>query len=258
LGTLEAKVALVTGAGSLGGIGAAIVRALAAEGASVIASDVNGDGAAEVARATGAEAMALDITDRTAIDEAMSGIAGGRGGLDILINNAGTIVGARPFLEVTADDWHRSVAVNLVGTADMCQAAIPLMLRRGGGAIVNISSMMGIGGHAGFGAYTSTKHALIGLTKTIAAEFGDRGIRVNAVCPGHIATAMHMVATRRLAEEAGIPLEEMKRRRYDRVALKRVGETDEVAAVVAFLCGPGAAYITGAAIPVTGGVQSGI
>jgi NAD(P)-dependent dehydrogenase (short-subunit alcohol dehydrogenase family) len=258
-GALGGKVALVTGAGSLGGIGAAIARALAADGATVVATDIDAAGARGVAGATGGrvEAMALDVTDRRAIESAVADVAERHGGLDILVNNAGTTAGAKPFLEVTAEDWRASIDVNLLGTADLCQAAIPALLERGG-VIVNISSMTGIGGQRAFGAYTATKHALIGLTKTIAAEFGDRGLRCNAVCPGYIGTELHHGVTRRLAQEAGIGFEEMQARRYATVAMKRAGGTDEVAGVVAFLCGPGAAYITGAAIPVTGGVQLGL
>ena len=202
--------------------------------------------------------MALDVTDRAAIDGAVAELVARHGGLDILVNNAGTTAGAKPYLEVTADDWRAAVSVNLVGTADLCQAAIPALLDRGGGVIVNISSMTGIGGQRAFGAYTATKHALIGLTKTIAAEFGERGLRCNAVCPGYIGTELHHNVTRRLAAEAGIGFEDMQARRYANVAMQRAGGTDEVAGVVAFLCGPAASYITGAAIPVTGGVQLGL
>ena len=195
MGALDGMVALVTGAGSLGGIGAAIVRTLVADGASVVASDLDAGGAGAVARAAGgrAEAMALDVTDRPAIDAAVADVVARHGGLDILVNNAGTTAGAKPYLEVTAGDWRAAVAVNLIGTADLCQAAIPALLDRQG-AIVNISSMTGIGGQRAFGAYTATKHALIGLTKTIAAEFGERGAPLQRRLPG---LHRHRAASRR-------------------------------------------------------------
>ena len=124
--------------------------------------------------------------------------------------------------------------------------------------IVNISSIAGIGGEPGFGAYCAAKHAMVGLTKTIAAEFGPQGLRCNAVCPGYISTDMHLGVTQRLADEAGVGLEEMKARRYANVALRRAGDPDEVARTVAYLCGPGGAYVSGITLPVGGGVPYGL
>ena len=118
--------------------------------------------------------------------------------------------------------------------------------------------MSGIGAQRAFGAYTASKHALIGLTKTIAAEFGPRGLRCTAVCPGFISSDMHEGVNRRLAAEQGLELEDFKARRYESVALRRAGTPDEVAALIGFICGPGGAYITGVAMPVTGGVQLGL
>ena len=129
------------------------------------------------------------------------------GGIDILVNNAGTTAGAKPFLEISDADWDLSYAVNLRGPAQFCRAVIPVMIRRGGGAIVNNASLAGLGAEAGFGAYSASKHGLVALTKTIAAEFGSQGIRCNVVCPGFVNTDMHRGVNERLAREAGIGLD---------------------------------------------------
>ena len=180
------------------------------------------------------------------------------GRLDILVNNAGTTAGAKPFLEITAEDWQTAIGVNLMGTADFCQAALPALLDTGDGVIVNVSSITGIAGQRAFGAYTATKHALVGLTKTIAAEFGPQGLRATAICPGFIATDLHEGVNQRMADEEGMSLDEIHARRYATVALRRAGTPDEVASLIAFTCSPGGAYMTGVALPVTGGVQLGL
>ena len=255
---LDGKVAIVTGAGSPGGIGAATVRALADLGATVLATDLDGGAVAETARALGVPSRKVDITSRAEIDACVEATLAEHGRLDILVNNAGTAAGGKPFLEVTGQDWQTSFAVNIKGTADFCQAAIPHMLAQGGGCIVNLSSMTGIGAQRAFGAYTTAKHALIGMTKTIAAEFGPDNIRCTAVCPGFIATEFHEAVNRRLADEKGMDLDAFKTERYQTVAMRRAGTPEEVARLIAFICGPGGAYITGVALPVTGGVQLGL
>lgn len=257
--SLEGKVALVTGCGSPSGIGAACVRSLAGMGATVILTDRVGADAGAVAGGIGGNvhAVALDVTDRSAIDTMIGEITGAHGRLDILVNNAGTSAGAKPFLEIKAEDWETSFSVNVKGTADCCQAALPA-LRQSQGVIVNMSSMVGIGAQRAFGAYTTSKHALIGITKTIAAEFGPDGVRCVAVCPGFIATEFHENVNRRLAAEKGMELEAFKDERYQQVAMRRAGSPEEVGELVAFVCSPAASYITGVALPVTGGVQLGL
>ncbi len=257
--TVSEKVALVTGCGSPDGIGAACARALARHGATVILTDRSGDDAATVAAGIdgAVEARQLDVTRRGDIDETVSAILSDHGRLDILVNNAGTSAGAKPFLEITDEDWANGFAINVKGTADCCQAAIPALCRTEG-VIINMSSMVGIGAQRAFGAYTSTKHALIGMTKTIAAEFGPQGLRCVAVCPGFIATEFHENVNRRMAAEQGLSLEDIHAQRYETVALRRSGTPDEVGELVAFVAGPGGAYITGVALPVTGGVQMGL
>ena len=258
MGSLTGKVALVTGCGASEGIGAASARCLARDGAVVYVTDRNAADATRVAaEIPGAVPVALDVTDRAQIDAAIARAVAKHGRLDILVNNAGTPAGAKPFLDITDDDWAQAFAVNVKGTADCCQASIP-ELAKTQGVIVNMSSMVGIGGNRAFGAYTSTKHALIGMTKTIAAEFGPQGLRAVAICPGFIATEFHEGVNRRMAEEQGVSLQEIHAQRYETVALRRAGTPAEVGELVAFVASPAAAYITGVALPVTGGVQLGL
>ena len=202
--------------------------------------------------------MAVDVSRKSDIETAVAATLAAWDGIEILVNNAGTTAGAAPFLEIADADWQQSFAVNLKGPADFAQVVIPEMRHRGGGAILNIASTAGLGASAGFGAYTATKHGLVGLSKTIAAEFGGDGIRCNAICPGFVRTEMHLGATRRLAAQEGIGEAEMAERRYADVPLGRAGEPEEIARLVVFLAGPGGAYITGTAIPVAGGSPAGL
>ena len=175
MGSLEGKVAIVTGAA--GGIGTAIALALAEEGARIAACDLASrrdhglEPLADVISDKGGKAMAMavDVRRKADIEAAVAATHEAWGGVDILVNNAGTTAGAGPFLDITDVDWQASFAVNLKGPADFAQAVIPEMRRRGGGAILNIASTAGLGASASFGAYTATKHGLVGLSKTIAA-----------------------------------------------------------------------------------------
>ncbi|WBX82517.1 SDR family NAD(P)-dependent oxidoreductase [Sphingosinicella microcystinivorans] len=276
---LAGKVAFVTGAGKARGMGAVTAATLAARGATVVLSDLCrarpelhwgaltiGDSqeelerlAAEIRQAGGeAHAMAVDVTDRAQVEEALASCARRFGSLDILFNNAGTVAGAGPFLEVSDADWGLSFAVNVQGMINTCRAAIPVMLARGGGAIVNNSSLLGITAVAGYSAYTTTKHAVIGLTKTIAAEFGSGGICCNAICPGMIQTQMGVTEAEMMAREHGVSVAEAEQMMSAPAALRRCGTPEEVADVVAFLAGPGARFLTGLAVPVAGGFPMGL
>jgi NAD(P)-dependent dehydrogenase (short-subunit alcohol dehydrogenase family) len=199
-------------------------------------------------------ATTLDVTDKQAIDRVVSDI----GRIDILVSNAGSLAGADKFLSTTPTQWEQSFRVNLLGPMMLAQAVIPAMRTAGGGRIINIGSTGSLGGEPGFGAYTTMKHGLIGLTKTIAAEFGEDGILCNAVCPGYINTDMHAATNARLAQYNGQSIEDMKQQRYAHVAVRRAGEPEEVAAAVAYLASPAAAYVTGITLPVSGGVPFGI
>lgn len=272
---LEGKVAIVTGASAHHGIGRAIARRLAQDGTAIVVTDIDGEVEADgetVQRGTllkglvseingqGGRAIAImmDVTSANDIERSVMETMSKFGRLDILVNNAASLSGSDNFLSTTPGQWQLSFDVNLLGPMMFSQAVIPHMRDAGGGRIINIGSTGSLGAEPGFGAYTAMKHGLIGLSKTIAAEFGPDGILCNTVCPGYIATDMHTAANKRLAKERDITVAEMKKHRYANVALRDAGLPQDVANAVAYLAGPQANYVTGVNLPVTGGVPFGI
>ena len=272
---LKGKVALVTGASAPHGIGRAVALRLAQDGAAVVVTDIAGnvdiDGkpvqraellqgvVSEISGAGGTAFSALlDVTNADDIQTAIGQAIAKFGRLDIAVNNAGSLAGSDSFLSTTPEQWRSSFDVNLLGPMMVSQAVIPQMRKVGGGRIINIGSTASLGAEPGFGAYTTMKHGLVGLTKTLAAEFGPDGILCNTVCPGYIATDMHTAANTRLAAERGISVAQMKSERYANVALRDAGLPEDVANAVAYLAGPQANYVTGTNLSVTGGVPFGI
>lgn len=272
---LKGKVAIVTGASAPQGIGQAIARRLALDGAVVAVNDIDGEievdgelvsratllsGLASEINAQGGQAIAIikDVTSDRDIEDCVREVLSAYGKIDILVNNAGSLSGSDKFLSTTPKQWQQSFDVNLLGPMMFSQTVIPHMRDAGGGRIINIGSTGSLGAEPGFGAYTAMKHGLVGLSKTIAAEFGPDGILCNTVCPGYIATDMHKAANKRLAKETGISVSEMKVKRYTSVALRDAGLPQDVANAVAYLAGPQANYVTGINLPVAGGVPFGI
>jgi 3-oxoacyl-[acyl-carrier protein] reductase len=241
------KVALVTGGGN--GIGAAACRAFAAAGARVAVLDRDAAAAQAVAaeiksRNGAADPHALDVADRAAFTAVAAEVARAEGGIDILVNGAGTTV-RRMIPDMGAEDWDRVIAVNLTGAFNGIQAVLPHMRKRGGGTIVNVASIAGqrisFGGTAN---YTASKAGLLGLTRHAAYELAPDHIRVNAVCPGPTATGF----------SGAIPSEEAKATRAQRIPLGRMCEPEDIADPILFLAGPAARMITGVALTVDGGV----
>jgi 3-oxoacyl-[acyl-carrier protein] reductase len=240
------RVALVTGGAS--GMGRAIVQLFAREGARVAALDTNDDGLAETVAGAdvpgSARAFRCDLRDPVAIDESVAAVRGGLGPIDILVNNAGVSLPSEIDGAQYEEAWERTMAVNLTAHARVIRACIDDLVRNGDGRIVNIASTEGLGATAFISPYTASKHGVIGLTRGLAVELARRGVTVNAVCPGPIRTGM----------TAGIPEEAKQKFARRRVPMRRYGEPVEVAHMVLSLVLPAASYVTGAVVPVDGGL----
>ena len=239
------QVAIVTGGSR--GIGRAIVAELSGQGARVFFTyHAHAEAAEETARATGATAMQCAQEDGEAITRAVEEITAQAGRVDILVNNAG-IRSDKFIMMMPESDWQRVLDVNLSGAWRWAKAVSRPMLTAGRGAIVNIGSVAGSLGLPGQTNYAAAKGGLLALTRALAAEFGAKNIRVNAVVPGFIETDMTAALAR-----------DVKRRNIDNLVLKRFGKPEEIAGVVSFLLSPAASYIVGQAIVVDGGLSAAV
>jgi len=245
----EGKVALVTGAAS--GIGAATARRLHAEGARLVLGDLQAAALAALAKQLDASGKlvftrGLDVADCAQVRSFVDAGAERFGRLDVVFNNAGVgAFGRTPDLD--PELWKRVIEVDLHSVFYGCRAAIPHLRRAGGGAIVNTASISGMGGDYGLAAYNAAKGAVLNYTRTLALDHACDGIRVNSICPGPIDTPL---AAPLLANPA------IAREYRGRIPMGRVGTAEEVASVVAFLASDDAAYVTGAAIVVDGGLTA--
>jgi 3alpha(or 20beta)-hydroxysteroid dehydrogenase len=247
MGLLDGKVALVTGGAR--GLGEAIARGMIAEGATVIAADRRAEDGAKVAAEIGATFRELDITDAEAWLACVAEIVAQHHRLDVLVNNAGIIRANKPIRECSAEEFRQVIDTNLAGTFLGIKSVADQMVAQGGGAIVNMSSPSGFEGTYGMPAYSSSKWAIRGLTKTAAVELGQFNIRVNAVIPGPMPTAM----TRR----PGWSDADYQRHYGASVPLERMANVDEVAKLVVWLASDQASYCTGGDYAADGGVTAG-
>ncbi|WP_328392992.1 SDR family NAD(P)-dependent oxidoreductase [Nocardia sp. NBC_00416] len=241
------RTAIVTGGAS--GIGAAIGRRLAADGAAVAVFDINdaaAGAAAAAIRADGGTALGVgvDVADRSAVEAGVADVRSALGGPAILVNCAGVTVSG-PFLELEPETWNRVLATNLTSAFHCCQVVLPDMVAAGWGRIVNISSSSTHSGVPGMAAYVSSKSGMNGLTKVLALEFGRYGITVNTVPPGFIETPM----MREALDNGVFDLD----RQVAGTPVGRIGQPEDIAATCAFLVGEEAGYITGQTVGVNGG-----
>jgi len=240
----EGRTALVTGGAR--GIGAATAERLAAEGAHVVVADFDEAAATETAERIGGRAVRCDVTSRADVEAAVAAaVESGR--LDVLVTCAG-IIRDNLVHKMSDDDWEAVIATHLRGTFLAAQVAQAHMTQQGNGAMVLISSTSALG-NRGQANYSAAKAGIQGLTKTLAIELGKFGIRANCVAPGFIATAM----TQQTADRLGVGFEEFQTAVAAQVPLQRVGQPEDVAGVIAFLCSDDAAYVSGQVVYVRGG-----
>lgn len=236
------NAAIVTGAAQ--GLGLVTARRLAAAGYRVVLTDVQD--VTEQAAAIGPDAIAIsgDVSSEAFVEDMAARIAKDCGGAAVLVNNAGISM-IQPAEDTTLDQWQRMMAVNLQGPFLLCRAFGRQMLSAGKGAIVNVASVAGLGGVSHRAAYNTSKHGLIGLTRTLAGEWGGRGVRVNAVCPGWIKTEMDV---KDMGSGAYSDTDIV-----NRVPMARFAQPEDVAEGIAFLASDAASFINGACLPVDGG-----
>lgn len=244
---LAGKIALVTGAGS--GIGEAIARRFAAEGATVIVSDIRDKPGEAVASKIGAEYLHHDASDAESWESAVAAIRTKHGGIDILVNNAGCGAGGGIERE-TLEDHKRVMDLNVTGVWLGMRTVLPAMDARGGGSIVNISSIDGLVGVEGLSSYVGSKFAVTGMTRSLALELGGRNVRVNSIHPGVIGTPMVM-------KNVGSPVMARLEAAVARQPIPRLGKPEEIAAAALFFASDESAYCTGASLVVDGGHIAG-
>jgi meso-butanediol dehydrogenase/(S,S)-butanediol dehydrogenase/diacetyl reductase len=252
---LERKVALITGGG--GGIGAASAEVFCEEGAAVMLVDANAEALAKTAEAirreipsAKVEVFTADVTDDAQAARAVQRTLDALGRLDVLVNNA-AMRNYAAIADTTPAEWHAVVDVNLVGIANYCRAALPMLRRSGRASIVNVSSCYAVAGRKGMGIYDATKAGILSITRTLAFEEAASGVRVNAVCPGSTLTDFHVGR----AAAAGKSLETLKGERQDTSLLGRWASPREIAWPILWLASDEASFITGTTLMVDGGLS---
>lgn len=264
---LQDRIAIVTGAGREGGIGAAVARRLAQDGARVVIGDIcaspsdlphAGSGQWEELKTIASEIKALpvrvDVTDAESVQAMMVQTEETFGRLDILVNNAGAAIGPAPVIQMAEEAWRRTLEINATGTFLCCKLALPLMLAGGrGGRIVNMSSIAAEKPKPYVSAYAASKAAVVALTRSLAQEVAEFGVTVNAVLPGDVDTAMKQWGLQLESLVTGRPYEEVVAAAVARIPLGRLASPQDVAQLVAFLASDEAAFITGQAYNITGG-----
>jgi 3-hydroxybutyrate dehydrogenase len=247
---MDGKIALVTGGGA--GIGEACVHALRDRGATVVVADISREAAERVAgeAGKGATAVTADVGDEGQVRAMVEGVVADHGRLDVAVNNAGIGGDQVPTGEYPVESWRKVLSVNLDGVFLCMRHELPAMVANGGGAIVNMASILGSVGFAQSCAYVAAKHGVVGLVKTLALEGAEDGILASAICPGFVRTSLVEAQIADQARTHGVPEERvLEEIILEPHAVKRLIEPEEVADVVAFLGGPGGRAFSGAAVP---------
>jgi NAD(P)-dependent dehydrogenase (short-subunit alcohol dehydrogenase family) len=272
---LDGKVALVTGAGRHRGLGEAMAKRLAADGARVVITDIGEEKGAQFAaehigttaemdaiadeiNAAGGTATAhiCDVTEEDQVASAVKKAVDTYGRLDIMINNAGIGYLMTDILNLEQKDWDAVLNVNLRGVFFGIKHAAEQMIAQGeGGTIINVASQAAKRGFAGAAAYVSSKHGVVGLTRTAALEFGPHNIRVNSICPNHVTTGLGAWQNEHFSAAGGQSEDDYMTAMQSRIPLGRVGLTSDIAAMAAFLCSDQAPYVTGQNLDVSGGEE---
>lgn len=250
---LAGKVGIVTGAGS--GIGRAVARRLADEGVAVVVVDIDGAAVDALAKELDGLGVEADVTNEDDVERYVATAVSTYGGVDIFHNNAGIMPPIRPVTDIPAEEFDRVLAVNVRGVFLGLRAVVGPMLAAGRGSIVTTSSVGGLVGAAGASAYVASKHAVLGLTRSVALEVAGRGVRVNAVCPGTTDTAMHQRFEADVEAGGGSQYRELAR--GTATPMGRIAEAEEVAAVVAWLLSDESSYVTGGVYTVDGAYTTG-
>ncbi|MCE0766733.1 3-oxoacyl-ACP reductase FabG [Pseudonocardia kujensis] len=235
------RIAIVTGAGR--GIGRAIAERLAADGCTVVATDVDEATAKDTGASVGGVGLRADVTDRGSVDAMVAQVRSEYGRIDVLVNNAGWDL-AVPFVDSDPADWDTIIRINLYGVLHTCKAVLPIMIEQRGGTVVNLASDAGRVGSSGEAVYSAAKGGVIAFTKTIARETARHGINANCVCPGPTDTALF----------ASMGGEKLRESLVKAIPFRRLAQPSDLAGAVAFFASPDAAYMTGQTVSVSGGL----